>query len=83
MVDTESIDFSVSLAVRCIVAGFTLRLAYRAASDLHILAVRPKFDGLGLGSLLIKAGLEVVDAASSKASSLLQWVYRFPSKMDG
>ena len=34
--------------------------------DLHILAVRPKYHRLGLGSLLIKAGLEAADAANSK-----------------
>lgn len=35
-------------------------------ADLHLLAVRPKFHRLGLGSSLIKDGLDIADAAGSK-----------------
>ena len=34
--------------------------------DLHILAVRPRYHRRGLGSRLIRSGLEAADAARSK-----------------
>ena len=49
-----------------IVVNLVLRTAYQTAADLHILAVRPQYHRLGLGSRLIRAGLEAADAARSK-----------------
>lgn len=41
-------------------------MPYDSVTDLHLLAVRPQYHRRGIGSLLIKAGLDVADEAMSK-----------------
>lgn len=51
--------------LRVFANNFT-QLLTSSTADLHLLAIRPKYHRLGLGSSLIKDGLDIADAAGSK-----------------